>query len=324
MEEQLHHFNTQFSWDPLVEHADNLPHHFSHVIVCGMGGSHLGARLLLRHDPSLDLSLHSDYGLPRQSRNRLQDALLVASSYSGETEETIDAARRAVEAGLALAVITTGGALADFAEEHEIPFIRLPKAEVEPRMAVGVSMLALTRLMRNEGMEKVVREAGSRVAVAEGKALGETLAKRLVGTTPLIYTSTLDMPIAYFWKIVFNETSKVPAFYNLFPEVCHNELSGFDAPESAQPLSRNLHTLFLTDSDNHPRIETRMRIMQKLLEDRRIDATTIELTGETGLEKAFRGILTGVWTAIALAKTYGAPDAATPLIAEFKRTMLTS
>lgn len=322
MEEQILHFAEQFAWEPELLRPEHLPENPSHIIVCGMGGSHLGARLLLRHDPTFNLSIHGDYGLPRESPEHLRTALIIASSYSGETEETLDAARKAVEAGFTVAVITTGGALARFAEEHALPLILMPKQNVEPRMAVGVFMLALARLMCNADLENEIRKAGISADVRRGRVDGEALAKRLAGFIPLVYASTANAPLAYFWKIALNETSKVPAFYNLFPEVCHNELSGFDNVERARTLSSPLHILFLKDGDDNPRIIKRMSIMQELLEERSIAISNVDFAGNTALEKALNGILTGVWTALLLARQYQAPDATTPLIAEFKRKML--
>lgn len=322
MEEQILHFAEQFSWEPEVIRAERLPEDKTHFIVEGMGGSHLGARLLLRHDPTLNLAIHSDYGLPNGSHQHLQTALIIASSYSGETEETLNAAQKAVKAGLAVAVVTTGGALARFAEEHTLPLILMPTKSVEPRMAVGASMLALARFMRHTELEKGIRVAGASVDVRKGQASGKTLAKSLVGSIPLVYASTLNASLAYFWKIAFNETSKVPAFYNFFPEVCHNELSGFDNAEHTRAFSSRLHVLMLQDSDDHPRISKRMRLMRELIAAQDLPVTNVELTGCTGLEKAFSGILAGVWTALALAKEYQASDAMTPLIAEFKQNML--
>ncbi len=318
MEEQILRFAEQFAWNPDVVRAERLPERPSSLIVCGMGGSHLGARVLLRHDPTLPLSVHSDYGLPRVPAEQLRTALIVASSYSGETEETLDAAKSAVAAGLAVAVITTGGTLARYAEEHALPLILIPKGDAEPRMAVGTFMLALARLLQSQELEEEIRATGTSLDVQAERASGEVVAKRLVGSIPLIYASTLNMSLAYFWKIAFNETSKAPAFYNVFPEVCHNELSGFDNTVPEQALSSHLHILFLKDSDDHPRIAGRMRVMQELLAARGVATTDIELAGTTGLEKALNGILLGVWTAVALAKEYQAPDAATPLIALFK------
>lgn len=324
MEEQITHFTEQFAWEPEIIHSEYLAEHPSHFIVCGMGGSHLATRLLLRHDPTLNLSIHSDYGLPREPIGRLHSALIVASSYSGETEETLDSAEKAIDAGLSVAVITTGGALAKFAEKHALPLILIPKQNVEPRMAVGAGMLALAKLMKTPDLEAEIRKVGMGIEVEKGRVEGETLAKRLNHSIPLIYSSTLDMPLAYFWKIAFNETGKIPAFYNVFPEVCHNELSGFDSSESARPLSTNFHILLLNDSDNYPRIDKRMHVMQGLLAGRGIGVTNVELVGSNSIEKALYGILAGVWTALALAKEYQAPDSATPLIADFKRIMLES
>lgn len=322
MEEQILHFADQFAWEPHVENAERLPEHTASLIVCGMGGSHLGARLLLRHDPTLDIRIHSDYGLPSEPVERLRTSLIVASSYSGETEETLDAARTASDAGFAVAVVTTGGALADFARERDLPLILLEKQSVEPRMAVGASMIALARLMRASALEKEIRETGTAIDVRAGEVTGTALAEHLAGSIPVVYASALNTSLAYFWKIAFNETGKIPAFYNLFPEVCHNELSGFDAVPSAKNLSSSLHILELHDTDDHPRIVKRMRIMRALLEARGVTVTTVELTGHTGLEKALYGVLAGIWTAVAIAKKYQAPDAATPLIAEFKKEML--
>ncbi|MBI4065786.1 hypothetical protein HY412_01150 [Candidatus Kaiserbacteria bacterium] len=322
MEEQILNFAEQFKWEPEILRAERLPKNSSNIVVCGMGGSHLGARLLLRHNPLLDISIHSDYGLPRESAERLRNALIVASSYSGETEETLDAARAAVRAGLSVAVVTTGGALAKLAEERSLPLILIPKTGVEPRMAVGAFMLALARLLRDTELENNIRKIGADMDVQKGKIAGEALAKRLSGKIPLVYASTLNAPLAYFWKIALNETAKVPAFYNLFPELCHNELSGFGSTDATMTLSAQLSVLMLRDSDDHPRISKRMNIMRELLSERSIAVADVELSDGTGLEKSLNGILAGVWTAIALAKNNDVPDAGTPLISEFKRRML--
>ena len=322
MEEQILHFVDQFAWKPDVIRTERLPEGAAHFIVCGMGGSHLGARLLLRHDPTLNLTIHSDYGLPGGSLQHLRTALVIACSYSGETEETIDAAQKAVDAGLSVAVVTTGGALAHLAEEKSLPLIMMPKQSVEPRMAVGAFMLALARLMRDADLEQAIRRTGADIDVRKGQTSGESLAQRLAGSVPLVYASSLNASLAYFWKIAFNETSKSPAFYNLFPELCHNELSGFDGTDQARALSSVMHVLMFHDTDDNPRIEKRMRLMQELLEARSVGVSTVEITGGSGLEKALNGVLAGVWTALALAKEYQSPDAATPLIAEFKHKML--
>ncbi len=325
MEDQILNFNTQFAWEPEIENEGRLPETFSHLIVCGMGGSHLGARLLMGADSTLPLTIHSDYGLPREPDERLQSALIVASSYSGETEETLDAARAAAARGLSVACVTTGGALAALAREQNLPFILIPKDGIEPRMAVGASMLALARLLRNADLERAIREAGTRVDVMAGKEVGANLARSIAERIPVVYASTANAGLAYFLKIALNETGKLPAFSNLFPELCHNELSGFDTTPLARPLAEHLHAIILADPSDHPRIGKRQQIVRAMLEERGVTVSVIEIAGAMPLDKAFSTILTGVWAAIALAARYQVPDdAATPIIADFKAKMLES
>lgn len=318
MDEQIAQFPQQFSWDPDVLNADHLPTSIAHVLVCGMGGSHLGARLLLRASPELPLSIHSDYGLPSTIT---PDTLVVASSYSGNTEETLDAARAARAAGFPIAIMTTGGALAAFAEEHGLPLVRFPLLSIEPRMAVGVQMLAIARFLGDAELERTVREAGLALDPSRDRRAAAATAAALGIATPVIYASTRNHALAYFWKIALNETGKVPAFSNIFPELCHNELSGYDTPEAARERSTRLHAIMLTDADDHPRIAKRMALAQELLEARGTSVSVFPLSGTASFEKTFSGVLAGAWFALAVAHTYGSPDAATPLIAEFKKRM---
>ena len=320
MEEQIQRFTEQFAWEPEITHAERLPVDSSHLIVCGMGGSHLGAELLLALKPELDITIHSDYGLPHEPSARLRTALIVASSYSGETEETLDAAEKALAAGLSVAVITTGGRLAAFATEHELPCITLPKQGFEPRMAFGAGMLALAKLIGDTELEKNIRDAGNRLQTIDGKDAGTALAKKLIGSTPLVYASTRNTSIASSWKIMLNETAKIPAFTHVLPELCHNELSSFDTAPSTKELSARFHIVFLTDTEDHSRITKRMTQLQKILTARDIPFSIIPLSGAR-IDRVFTSVLLGVWVATALAKEYGIPDAATPLMTEFKRTM---
>ena len=107
----------------------------------------------------------------------------------------------------------------------------------------------------------------------------------------------------------------------MFPEVCHNELSGFDVVEATRGISANMHAVFLLDGEDHPRVTKRMKLMKDLLSERGIGHSKVDVVGGSALEKTFNTILTGVWAGLALAKSYGVPDAATPLIAEFKKKM---
>ena len=315
MEDQLTSLPAQFEWEPAYEGTSpsDSP---SEYVVCGMGGSHLAASLLLVHDATLPIRIHRDYGLPPVA----ESSRIILSSYSGNTEEVLDAARVAVDAGLSAVVITTGGALADFARANNLPLILLPDTGAEPRGAFGYELLSLAYAI-DPALVPSVREAGSAVAPLTKKDMGVEVGAALDGRIPLIYASTDNEIVARVWKIFFNETAKIPAFSYSVPEFCHNELSGFDVAGSTEDLSQRFVAIFLTDESDHVRNQKRMEIARDLLNERGIDTLAVPLEGEMPLTKALEGIATGVYAALTLAHAYGVPDAKTPLIAEFKERM---
>ncbi|MEK7511270.1 MAG: SIS domain-containing protein [Patescibacteria group bacterium] len=311
MEEALRGFPGQFAWEPEV--GGGIPS-ATRFLVCGMGGSHLGASLLLAHDPSLPIRIHSDYGLPTVEAN----TLIILSSYSGNTEEALDAAATVVQAGLPTVAITTGGKLADFASANNIPLILLPETGVEPRMAVGYQLLALAQVVGGNELVEAVRAAGSSIDPEATQEMGTEIGTALASRIPLIYASSRNEIVARIWKIFFNETAKIPAFSYPIPEFCHNELSGYDGEEE---LRQHLLPIFLTDEEDHPRNIARMEIARDLLNERGTDTIAVPLEGASSLAKALSGMTIGVWAALTLAKEYGVPDAETPIIAEFKDRM---
>ena len=320
MEDTLRRFGEQFDWQPEVEHGEALQP-YAHYVVCGMGGSHLGAWLIKRYGGVSNITIHRDYGLPTIAQEQLRNTLVILSSYSGGTEEVLDSGRIALERGLPLAALTMGGKLADFAREHSLPLAVIPSTGLESRMAVGFSMLAIARLMGNTALEEEIRTAGKRVDPAAGKLEGVRLAGVLTGKIPLVYSSAANVPIPYIWKIKFNETAKIPSFCNVFPEMCHNELSGFDVADSTRDISARLHAVFLQDFSDHPRVAERMRVAGEILVEKGIPVERVPLAGKTGMEKAFNAALLADWITLTLAETYGVPNPEVPLVLEFKRRM---
>jgi glucose/mannose-6-phosphate isomerase len=317
MEEQLLAFPKQFSWEPEVRGA--VPA-FARAIVCGMGGSALSARLLAHLEPSLPFSMWQDYGLPPVSGG--EKPLIILSSYSGDTEEVLDAAHEALSRGLPCAVITSGGALLKLAEEKNMPYVVLPKDGIEPRMAVGYAMLAVLRVLGASETEAKLRAAGSALDAAAADEAGKKLAAGLANRLPLIYASHAHGAVAYFWKIAMNETAKIPAFTAEVPELCHNELCGFDVVDETAALSKNMLAVLLRDEADHPRNAKRLSLVEAILREKGIETAVVELTGADSYAKALYGILAGVSAATVLAHRYGVPDSATPLIADFKKRML--
>jgi glucose/mannose-6-phosphate isomerase len=318
MEDTLRRFGEQFTWHPVVEGGE-LPHAGNYIVV-GMGGSHLGAWLIQHYGGVSTIIIHRDYGLPHVSDAVLRDSVIILSSYSGTTEEVLDAAHIVVERGLRAVAISTGGALIPFAQEHAIPFVRIPSAGLEPRMAIGYAMLGIAHLMDNDALEESIRTVGAHIDPMEGKDAGAQIAAALVNTIPVIYASTANYPLAYIWKIKYNETAKIPAFCDAVPEMCHNELNGYDPVDTTRAISRGLHVIMLEDTADHPRITKRMHIITDMLRERGYSCEHIALTGE-GFSKAFRAALLADWVSFALAEQYGVPNPETPMIAEFKKRM---
>ncbi len=324
MEDTLRRFGEQFEWQPEVIQGEALRPHRNYILV-GMGGSHLGAWLIKCYGLSVqtgnisNIIIHRDYGLPNIPSDIEKDALVILSSYSGNTEEVLDAGRYALERGLPMAVVTTGGKLIEFAREHALPSVEIPETSLEPRMAIGFAMLAVARIMGDSRLEEMIRDAGRRVDPGVGKAEGARLAGALGGKVPIIYSSVANVSLAYIWKIKFNETSKIPSFYNVFPEMCHNELSGFDVADPTRDISAQLHAVFLEDFSDHPRVRERMKVAGEILSERGIGVERVALAGKTGFEKAFNAALLADWVTLNLAHTYGVPNPQTPLVADFKK-----
>lgn len=318
MEEAIRNFHTQFLWKPKIENADKLSR-AKRVVLGGMGGSHLAAGLFQSLRPKIPLFIHKDYGIPPLLLSDLKESLFIASSFSGNTEEAIDFGKQALKKGFSVAVITKGGKLLEFAEKHRLPHIVLPPTKIQPRSGLGFQIVALATLLRDEPLIKELPKLASTVKPERLEATGEALAKTLFGKAPVIYASTKNGAVAYNWKIKMNETGKIPAFYNVFPELNHNEMTGFDAIETTEKLSRTFHFIFLTDSSDHPQNKKRMAVCKKLYRDRGFLVTEVALEGKSALEKIFNSLLIADWTALHLSKRYGTEAEQVPMVEEFKR-----
>ncbi|MDD5050674.1 MAG: bifunctional phosphoglucose/phosphomannose isomerase [Candidatus Pacebacteria bacterium] len=318
MDKAIRDFAKQFAWKPKIENEEKLQV-FGQVVVGGMGGSHLSADLLSALDVEIPITIHRNYGLPFYTEAQRSETLYIASSYSGNTEETIDFAKSAFDKGLNLAVIAVGGNLIEFAAKNDIPRIVLPDTGIQPRSALGFSLLALVTLLGNK---KLLKELNTLATKLDPKALetkGKELAKKLSGFVPVIYASDKNMSVAYNWKIKLNETGKIPSFCNVFPELNHNEMTGFDRAGKTKSLSEKFVFVFLSDDADHPQNRKRFKVTKKLYEDRGITVFEYSLTGATRSEKVFSSLLLADWTAYHTAMLYGVEAEQVPMVEEFKK-----
>ena len=239
----------------------------TNVLVAGMGGSWMAAALVAEAGLArVPIRIHRTYGLPAHLDRAT--TLVIASSFSGNTAETLSAYDKAHKAGFAVVGIAAGGKLRQRCEEDRVPFVCIPAdpPTMQPRSATGYGVGILVRLLARCGL--AVKGA---VETVEGLApyltkrmpsarqQGKDLARRLFGRTPVIYASHNYATVAPIWKIKFNENAKTPAFWNVLPESNHNEMTGWLNPQG------RFHLVLLSDPEEDNRILDRIAAMQKVL-----------------------------------------------------------
>ncbi|MBI3589743.1 MAG: hypothetical protein HY093_05035 [Candidatus Liptonbacteria bacterium] len=328
MEKSILNFPKQFAFRPKIENAKNL-RPAENFIVAGMGGSALAAELLKTAHPELNLIVWKSYDLPSVRRSLgagnpsktyhlKPNTLLVASSYSGSTKETLSAFESARKRKLNIAVLTVGGKLLALAKKYKVPYIQMPETGIQPRMSAGLNLVSLAQFIGLKDQPQIHSLAKSlkpEIWRAKGKALSENLWDQV----PVIYSSAQNFPIAMNWKIKFNENAKIPSFANFFPELNHNEMTGFDVKKTTANLSSNLHLIFLEDGADHPRIKRRFAVTKKLLTEKGINLSEIPISGKNTWEKIFSSTLLADWTSFYLAKYYGVDPEQVPMVETLKK-----
>src|SRR3989338_8592648 len=270
--EAIKNFSKQFGYQPELINGGGL-NKFERFIFVGMGGSALGPDLLRVSNPELDICVHRDYGLPDLPDKVLQNSLIILNSYSGNTEEVLDAFKLALSKNLSVTAVSIGGKLLELARQNSIPYIEMPDWGLEPRLALGLNLKALLKILGQGDALTIV----SKIQLPEARLLekaGKELAEKLRGFVPIVYSSRKNGPLAYAWKVKINETAKKPSFSNVFPELNHNEMAGFhpsevsklpscdDCSVCARLLSQNFHFIFLKDLSDNPRTLKRMSVFE--------------------------------------------------------------
>ena len=321
----------QFKFEPKIENENELVRKKT-VIVGGMGGSNLATGFLWVYNPKLHIITHRSYGLPDADDEILNDSMAIASSYSGNTEETIDFFNKSKERGLPLIAITAGGRLLELAKERGVPFIQIPDTGIEPRAAMAFSFMALLKAIGDGGALVEMAKLADSLNPADYENLGKSIADAIKGHVPVIYSSTINGPLARNWKINLNESGKTPSFYNVFPELNHNEMTSFsagggsafggDVHSEASTLSEKFHFIFLSDDTDNSRIQKRMEITNKMFEDKGMPVEIVKLESGRGVfYKIFSSVVLAQWTAHFVAENYGLNDSEVPMVEEFKKLM---
>lgn len=315
----LTHFKEQFDYIPEVHNKEVLSP-FTRVIVCGMGGSAISVTLLKLFFPELPLTLHNTYGLPVFRDQDDKDAtLIIINSYSGNTEEALDAFERGKKEGIDMAALSLGGTLIEYFKASGGAYVQLPESSLEPRFSIGHQMIGLLTLMGENEKIATLKTKIELLDLTKAEERGKELAEMFKGKCPVIYSSSNLFPVAYLIKAAINEGSKVPSFVNQIPEANHNELQSF-VTDSTTNSSSTFGFLFISSNYDHLRILKRFSIMETMYKEQGFIVKIIN-TNHTDIVQVFVLILTGYYMATYMALAKNVDPYKTPFIAEFKKRL---
>jgi glucose/mannose-6-phosphate isomerase len=301
------------------------------VIVAGMGGSAIGADLLKAYIAPLStisIDIHRDYGLPAWAEG--PETLVIVSSHSGNTEETLSAMDAALERGCSLLAISTGGKISELAKENGTD-LWIFQHKGQPRAAVGYSFCLLLNVFTRLGFimdpteelndaiaeMKKQRELFS-VEIPDHQNPAKRLAGQLVDRWVSVFGADLLAPVARRWKGQISEIAKAWGQYEDLPEADHNTLAGVINPE---PVLVKTIALFLQADGNHPRNQRRIELTKKNFMVEGINTDLIQAIGESRLAQMWTIIQFGDYTAYFLAMAYGVDPTPVAVIENLKREL---
>jgi glucose/mannose-6-phosphate isomerase len=303
-----------------IESARLEPADAAGVMVCGMGGSAIGADLAaaaLGNRLTRPLVTVRGYELPSWAT---PEWTVVCSSYSGNTEETLACFAAAEALGARQIVVSTGGSLVDGAREAGLPVVGLPGI-FQPRAAVAYMFTAAAEVAAAAGAApRVHTEIDAAAAFLEReveslRARAAEIAARLEGTLPVVYGADLTAPVARRWKCQINENAKLPSSFSELPEADHNELCGWEAPDA------RLAAVFLEDSDQHPRVRRRFELTAAAVAAGGAATVRVEIAGETRAARLLWATMLGDLVSLELARARGVDPLPVEAIERFKQAM---
>lgn len=253
----------------------------ANIVLAGMGGSAVGGDFLIRlceHRIPVPFVVSRDYEIPRFVG---PDTLFIASSHSGNTEETLEATQRAYRRKARIMCITTNGELAKFARRRKLPLLTIPLGDppMPPRASLGYSFIPLVSVLGKLGLypgaRSQIRETISlltgiqkRIApgIPERRNPAKRMARSLFGKLPWVQgTAGIMSAAAYRWRCQFNENSKVLAYASEYPELNHNEVVGWEVPAE---MAQGIEVVILCRPEDYYRVRARVEITRRMIAEK--------------------------------------------------------
>lgn len=309
MDKMIENFPGQLSEALVIgESARIQPHPFPihHILLCGMGGSGIGGayvRDIIKDSCPCPYIIHNDYGIPSFVG---KNTLVIVSSYSGNTEETVEALKQAVARSAKIVCISSGGQVQAIAEKHSLDFIALPGGYTSPRACLGFSIVAQLYVLRH--LQFIPQDALNQVKTSadllrfeqediKGKA--SRLAVMLKGQLPVIYTVEAGQSVAERWRQQLNENSKMLGWHHTIPEMNHNELVGWRKRQD------NISVIFLKYRDESRAHSLRLDLTKSIVSPLAAHVIEIFAKGRTHVEKMMYLTHLGDWLSYYLAQEQG-------------------
>lgn len=300
---------------------------FKRILVTGMGGSALGGRVVkafAADKSTASIDVLTGYNLPAYVDG---ETLIIASSYSGNTEETVACMEEAVAKKLPVFVIAAGGKLIDMARVNKLPvYIVNPKFNPsgQPRLAVGYSIGAIFGVLANCGAldeaDPEIRDVVDFLKVEQGEleSQGQNLAQNIRGKVPILVASEHLVGAAYVAKNQLNESAKsFSASFDL-PELNHHLMEGLKNPNDITP---KFLFIFFESALYHLRVQKRYALTKEVVEKNKVGTYEINLSGKNKLLQVFELIQLGSYVQMYLGALYGEDPIAIPWVDYFKEKM---
>jgi glucose/mannose-6-phosphate isomerase len=287
---------------------------FQNIVISGLGGSGIGGKIvsqLVSESCALPILCTNDYALPSFVNG---NTLVIISSYSGDTEETVAAMHQAMEMGAEIACITSGGKIGAIAKEKGFNHIMIPGGN-PPRAMFGYSAIQQFFVLNAYGIidnsfEKQIESAINLIEsdIQSIRAESRSIAEKIVNRIPVLYSEALYEGVAIRWRQQINENSKMLCWHHVFPEMNHNELVGWTGGDN------RVAVVVLRSEDDHKRSQVRMEICKKLMGEKCDTIIETWSKGSSRVERALYQIHLGDWLSIDMAELRNEDAVAIPAI----------
>jgi glucose/mannose-6-phosphate isomerase len=278
---------------------------FKNIIFCGMGGSAIGGDILkifVDNHSSMPFSVIRDYKLPPFAG---ENTLLITTSYSGNTEETLSIYKEGIKRNCILWSISSNGQLEKLSKQNNTPYLKIPGG-LPPRCALGYLFFPCYKMMNQL---QIVPDIGEEIFTAIKKYVEDfsphsennkalNIAKKFYDKVPVIYSDNTLYPTILRWKTQIAENSKAFSFTNVFPEMNHNEIMSWHLPEW---FVRNTIPVFVSSGEEFPRVKRREQITAEIIKNVQPDILRIKAKGTTLFEKILYLVILGDWVSYYLA-----------------------